>query len=87
MVCSNLELAIICHFGKRPWVSVVTVINVINAMIFCEKQVQFDLNTSSERPLSKSSENHKINIIGPTELKLQPLKDALCACIGHIQEC
>ncbi len=34
-------------------------------------------NTSSERPISKLSENHKINVIGPTELKLWPFKDAL----------
>ncbi len=33
-----------------------------------------DFNTSSERPLSKLSENH---VIGPTELKLWPFKDAL----------
>ncbi len=31
---------------------------------------------SSERPLSKLSENHKINVNGPTELKLWPFKDA-----------
>ncbi len=31
--------------------------------------------SSSERPLSKLSENHKINVIGPTELKLWPFKD------------
>ena len=37
----------------------------------------FDLNTSSERPISKLSENHKINVIGPTELKLWPFKDAV----------
>ncbi len=34
-------------------------------------------NTSFERSLSKLSENHKINVIGPTELKLWPFKDAL----------
>ena len=28
-------------------------------------------------PLSKLSENHKINVIGPTELKFWPFKDAL----------
>ncbi len=33
-------------------------------------------NTSSERPLAKLSENHKINVIRPTELKLWPFKDA-----------
>ncbi len=33
-------------------------------------------NASSERPLSKLSENHKINVIGPSELKLWPFKDA-----------
>ena len=37
-----------------------------------------DLNTSFERPLSKLSENHKINAIGQMELKLWPFKDA-CA--------
>ena len=37
----------------------------------------FFFNISSERPLSKLSENHKINIIGPTELKLPSFKDAL----------
>ncbi len=37
----------------------------------------FDLNTSSERPISKLSENHKINVIGPTKLKLWLFKDAL----------
>ncbi len=30
----------------------------------------FDFNTTSERPLSKLSKNHKINVIGPSELKL-----------------
>ncbi len=30
----------------------------------------FDFNTSSERPISKLLENPKINVIGPTELKL-----------------
>ncbi len=38
---------------------------------------KIDFNTSSERPLSKLSENHKINVIGPTKLKLWPFKDAL----------
>ena len=37
----------------------------------------FNFNTSSERPLSKLSENDKINVIGPTELKLWPFKDTL----------
>ena len=41
-------------------------------MLFCLKQTQ---NISSERPLSKLSENHKINVIGPTELKLWPFKE------------
>ena len=31
-----------------------------------------DWNTSFEKSLSKLSENHKINVIGPTELKLWP---------------
>ncbi len=35
------------------------------------------INTSSERPMSKLSENHRINVIGPTELNLWPFKDAL----------
>ncbi len=30
-----------------------------------------------KRPLSKHSENHKINVIGPTKLKLWLFKDAL----------
>ena len=36
-------------------------------------------NTSYERPLSlsKLSGNHQINVIGPMELKLWPLKDAV----------
>ncbi len=57
-------------------------------MVFCQKH-PFYFNTSSERPLSKLSENHKINVIGPTELKLWPFKDALfntrspsfCVCV------
>ncbi len=36
-----------------------------------------DFHTSSEKPLSKLSENHKINAVGTTELKLWPFKDAL----------
>ncbi len=35
---------------------------------------EYTFNTSSERPLSKLSENHKINVIGPTKLKLWPFK-------------
>ncbi len=35
-----------------------------------------NFNISYERPLSKLSENHNINVIGPTELKLWPFKDA-----------
>ena len=34
-------------------------------------------NASSERPLAKLSENQKIIIIGPTELKLWLVKDTL----------
>ena len=33
-----------------------------------------DFNTKSEKPISKLSENHKNNVIGPTEQKLWPLK-------------
>ena len=33
-------------------------------------KIDLDFKTSSERPLFKFSENHKINVIGPTELKL-----------------
>ncbi len=40
-------------------------------------------NTSCERPLSKLSENHKINVIGPTELKLWSFKDALFNATGR----
>ena len=40
-----------------------------------------DFITSSERPLSKLSENHKMNVIGPTEPKLWPFKDALLNAI------
>ena len=36
-------------------------------MVFSRKYT-FDVNTLSERPLSKLSENHKINVFGPTEL-------------------
>ena len=45
---------------------------------FVKKQAKqtFDFNISLERPLSKLSENHKINFIGPTELKLWPFNDA-----------
>ncbi len=35
-----------------------------------------NFNALSERPLSKLSENHKINVIRPSELKLWPFKDA-----------
>ncbi len=38
--------------------------------------------TSSERPISKLSENHKINVIGPTELKLWPFKKMLYLMLG-----
>ncbi len=57
-------------------------------MVFCPKQVQNRLlifNTSSERPFSKLSENHKINVIGPTERKLWPFKDALLTLGQYIQ--
>ncbi len=45
-------------------------------MIFCPKQTKkyTNFNAESERPLSKLSENHKINVIGPTELNLWPFK-------------
>ena len=36
-----------------------------------------DFNTSSERPFSKLSENHKINVIGPTKLKFWPFENAI----------
>ncbi len=32
----------------------------------------------------KVSENHKINVFGPTELKLWPFKDALFNTIIHV---
>ena len=34
-----------------------------------DRKYIFEFNTSSERPLSNLSENHKINVFGPTELK------------------
>ena len=37
-----------------------------------------DFNTSFERFFSKLSENHKINVIGPTKLKLWPFKRCYC---------
>ncbi len=49
----------------------------IYPMVFLLKQAQkltFDFNTSSERPLSKLSENHKINVIGPVELKVMAVQ-------------
>ena len=49
-----------------------------NFRYFCQNAKQiFGFNTSSERPLPKLSENHKINVIGSTELKLWTFKDAL----------
>ncbi len=66
MVCSNLKF----KMGDN---------------LFSQKQAQNRLwifNASSERPLSKLSENHKMNVIGPTELKLWPFKDAVTStCI------
>ncbi len=46
----------------------------------------FDFNKSSENPLSKLLENHKINVIGPTKLKLWPFKDYRLpnAVIAHV---
>ncbi len=49
-------------------------------LIFCQKQI---FNTSSERPSSKLSENHKINIFRPTELKLWPFKKMLYLTLGR----
>ncbi len=44
---------------------------------FVENRPQFfGFNTSSERPFSKLLKNHKINVIGPTELKLWSFKDS-----------
>ena len=46
---------------------------------FVKNRPKVDFNTPSERPFSKLSEkfNHKINVIGPSKLKLWPLKDTV----------
>ena len=45
--------------------------NHSDGMLKSQKRAKTRLqNISSERPLSKLSVNHKINVIGPTELKL-----------------
>ena len=56
-------------------------------MLFCQKQAQNRLLILTHRlkGLSlKISENHKINVFGPTELKLWPFKDALFNTIIHV---
>ncbi len=45
---------------------------------FREKGLLILIQSSSEKPPSKLSENHKINVIGPTELKL------LCTVITYL---
>ncbi len=42
---------------------------------------------SFERPLSKLSENHKMNLIGPTELELWPFKVTLFNAGNWLWEC
>ncbi len=70
MVCSNpkFKTGHISYFRK----------NTVGPWYFVKKQAKqtFDFNISLERPLSKLSENQKINFIGPTELKLWPFNDA-----------
>ncbi len=54
--------------------------------LFCQKQAEnthLIFNTSSEKHLSKLSKNHQINVIGPTEPKLWPFKDALFNAREH----
>ncbi len=48
-------------------------------MVFCQNQAENRLLVLTQHlnPLFKLSENHKINIVGPTELKLWPFKGAL----------
>ncbi len=48
-----------------------------HGLYFVKNRLKIIVNTSSERPLSKLSEIHKISIIVPTELKLWPFKNAL----------
>ncbi len=61
----NLERAIISYFKKKP-------------MVWFQKQAKNSFDASSElRPLSKLSENQKIIVIGPREIKLWPVKDTL----------
>ncbi len=62
MVCSNLKI------GTDPFSE--------KTMVFCQKtdrKYTFDFNTSSERPLSKLSENNKLT----NGTKLWLFKDAL----------
>ncbi len=68
MVCSNPKFGMGYNFlfsGKDH-----------GLWYFINQNKSEDFNTSSERPPSKFSENHKINVIGPTELKLWPFKHA-----------
>ena len=48
-------------------------------MVFCQNQAKNRIlilrHYISKRARSKLSENHKINVIVPTELKLWPFKD------------
>ncbi len=66
MVCSNFNFGTGHNFLSTGY-----------ATDHVENRLNFDFNTSSERFLSKLSENHKINIIVPTKLKLWPFKYAL----------
>ena len=75
MVCSNPKLGTGHNFllsGK----TMEKTVSYISPWYFVKNRT-LNFNTSSERPHSKLSENHNINVIGQTEQKLCPFKDAL----------
>ncbi len=67
MVGSNPKFGMGHNFGK---------INFGLYFVKNRPKIDVDINTSSERLLSKLLENQKINVIRPTELRLWPFKDA-----------
>ena len=70
---SNLEPPIV---GKRPW-----------ARYFVKHNPQLFLKAPSKRAHCKLSENHKINVIGSTELNLWLLRDASFTQLIHVLIC
>ena len=82
MVCSNLKVGMGHNFpflGKDH--------GYFGYFVKTGPKLTFDFNTLSERPFSRLSKNHKIYMIGPTELKLWPFKDASLTLVTSVPLC